>query len=131
LIGLDTNVLVRYITQDDPDQTKIASSLIRSRTADSPGYVSLVTIGEPYWVLRRSFKTPRVGILVAFEALLHSEELVIQEGRLVEEALMRAILGNADFSDCLIECCSRAAGCTAVYTFDRKAAKSAGMQLLG
>ncbi|MGA1464036.1 MAG: PIN domain-containing protein, partial [Steroidobacteraceae bacterium] len=51
MIGLDTNVLVRYIMQDDPKQSPKASTLIESLSADHPGFISLVSVVELYWVL--------------------------------------------------------------------------------
>jgi predicted nucleic-acid-binding protein len=56
MIGLDTNVVVRYLVQDDPDQSAVASELIDNLTETDPGYVSLVTVVEIYWVLRRAYK---------------------------------------------------------------------------
>ena len=128
---MDTNVFVRFVVHDDVDQTAKARRLILSLTPSSPGYLSLVTVAELYWVLNHTYKFSRGRLQRIIEYLLASEELVLQEALMIEEALGIFSEGNADFDDCLIECCSRAAGCTAVYTFDRKAAKSAGMQLLG
>ena len=130
MIGIDTNILVRYIVQDDPIQTAHAVAFIESLTSHNPGYISLVAIVELYWVLRRSIRTTRAGFLITMQTLLGSVDLVIQEEALVRGALRQTANSSADFSDCLIAECSRAAGCDRIVTFDKAAAKMAGMTLL-
>lgn len=130
MIGVDTNVLVRYITQDDLRQTPISQAFLQSLTAENPGHNTLVVIAELCWVLNRSYKLKRPQFSSAIQILLTSDELVIQDKQLVIEALYIFSKSNADFDDCLIERCSKAAGCDSIVTFDRNAAKAAGMQLL-
>ena len=130
MIGLDTNILVRYIVQDDPHQTATAVAFMDSLTSQNQGFVSLVTVAELCWVLNRTYKLSRIEFSGALQILLDSDELLIEGNDLVKEALRLFSKSKADFDDCLIERCSRAAGCTSIATFDKNAAKALGMQLL-
>lgn len=130
MIGLDTNILVRYIAQDDEGQAAIVNELVDSLSEDEPGFVSLVAIAELSWVLKRTFKPTRDEVAQAVFRLLSGREIVVQDAILVGDALRFYSQLNSEFSDCLISRCSEAAGCTTVVTFDRKAAKSGTMKLL-
>jgi predicted nucleic-acid-binding protein len=130
MIGLDTNVLVRYIMQDDPKQSPRASRLIDSLSAESPGFVPLVAVVELVWVLSSSYALSRQQIAAALELLLRGKELVIDRADLVVQAVRRFSSGGADFADCLIESSASAAGCRATMTFDAGAVKAAGMTLV-
>ena len=130
MIGLDTNVVVRYLTRDDPDQWLLAVKLIRSLSADSPGFLSLVVLVEIIWVLEDSYSFTKKNIEEVLETLLRSRELVIERAELVRQALRTFAVSRADFADCLIEVCARAAGCSHTATFDREAADSIGMHLI-
>lgn len=130
MIGLDTNVLVRYIAQDDPIQSPKATRLIESLTAEAPGYVTVVSIIELVWVLTGCYNSTREEISAILETLLRSKELVVAEADTVWKAL-RIYQGNkADFADSLIERSANAAGCTYTASFGRGAAKACGMQLI-
>jgi len=130
MIGLDTNVLVRYLTKDDAVQAHAAVRAIRSLSASSPGFLSLVAIAELVWVLRIGYRYKKTEIIGVLETLLQSQELVIEQAELMEDALRRFALGDADFADFLIERSGDAAGCTHTVTFDQSASNSAGMRLL-
>jgi predicted nucleic-acid-binding protein len=130
LTGIDTNILVRYVIQDDPRQSSIASSFLDSLAAENPGYITLVSLAELCWVFLQRYKLPRTSFTHSVESLLASEEIEIESESIVRQALSLFNQSNADFADCLIAGCSRAAGCDAVVTFDKKAAKSTGMTLL-
>jgi len=130
MIGLDTNVVVRYLTLDDPVQAPIAVRLIDSLSAEEPGFISLVAAAELSWVLEASYNFDKAAMLRVFEALLRSKELVVQQADVVERAVRLFGTGNANFADCLIEQSGVATGCVHTFTFDRKAANSAGMRLL-
>jgi predicted nucleic-acid-binding protein len=130
MIGLDTNVIVRYITLDDPKQTALAVKLIESLSTDAPGFISLVVLAELAWVLEVSYSFNKVAVIRVFDGLLHSKELVIEQVPVVAQALDRFRMGNAGFSDYLIERGGQAAGCAHTMTFDQRAANSAGMRLL-
>ncbi|SDR36789.1 Predicted nucleic-acid-binding protein, contains PIN domain [Pseudomonas grimontii] len=130
MIGLDTNVLVRYVTQDDPVQSPKASELIESLTTLSPGFVSLVSVVELVWVLQSCYQSAKNDIVVVLETLLRTRELTIEHAEVIWQALRRFTANNADFADCLIERCAHAAGCEYTATFDLNAAKAAGMERL-
>jgi len=130
MIGLDTNVLVRYVTHDDPAQTVSAVKLIGSLSPDAPGFVSLVVITELVWVLESAYQFKKKEIEQVLETLLRSKELVIERAEVAWQALRKFDATRADFSDCLIERCGYAAECQYTATFDQKAATGAGMRLI-
>ena len=130
MIGLDTNVLVRYIMQDDSRQSPKASKLVESLTVDSPGFVSLVSVVELGWVLSSSYGLTRDQLVQGFEALLRTKEIVIDRAAEVMKALRVFKATSADFADCLIERTASGAGCDRTMTFDGGAAKAAGMTLI-
>jgi len=130
VIGLDTNVLVRYIMQDDEQQALLASRLMESLTAEEPGFVSLVCVIELGWVLAGAYGLNREQLSQAFEALLRTKEVVVDRAENVWQALRVFQAGHADFADALIERVGAGAGCRQTVTFDRGAAKHAGMVLL-
>ena len=111
MIGLDTNVLVRYIMQDDPKQAAKATKLIESLTPAEPGFVTLVTVVELFWVLTASYDLSRAQIVEAFDALIRSKQLLVEQTDQVLRALRVYGAGSADFPDCLIERTAKAAGC--------------------
>lgn len=130
MIGLDTNVLVRYIMQDDPKQSPKATRLIESMTGQEPGFVSIVSVIELVWVLSSSYQLTRAQVASTLELLLRSEELVLDRTDTVAGALRVFQAGTADFADCLIERISHGVGCSSTFTFDVGASKAAGMALL-
>ena len=130
MIGLDTNVLVRYLTHDDPAQTAAAVKVMDSLSQDSLGFLSLVVVVELVWVLEASYRYKKNEIEEVLEKLLRSRDLVIERTEIVWQALRKFNTGNADFEDCLIERSGRAADCQYTVTFDRAAASTAGMKLL-
>ena len=130
MIGLDTNVLVRYIMQDDARQSALAVRLVESLSAESPGFVPLVSVVELAWVLSAAYALDRAQLVEAFEALLRTKEIVVDRAETVWKALRVFKTANADFADCLIERTASAAGCERTMTFDRGAAKGCGMTLV-
>jgi predicted nucleic-acid-binding protein len=131
MIGLDTNVLVRYIMQDDPKQSPKATRLIEGLTPQEPGFVPLVSTVELVWVLSAAYDLNRQQVSAALDSLLRSKEIVMDRADQVLQAQRRFNAGGADFADCLIEQIARDAGCTATMTFDARAVKAAGMTLVG
>jgi predicted nucleic-acid-binding protein len=127
--GLDTNVLVRYVMQDDPRQSPRATRLIESFTADDPGFVPVVALVELVWVLSSSYSLDRAQVSAVVDTLLRCKELVVDQAALLTQALRRYASGNADFADALIERQAAAAGCSATMTFNAGAVKAAGMTL--
>lgn len=130
MIGLDTNVLVRYVTQDDPVQSAKASELIESLTTASPGFISLVSIVELVWVLQSCYQSAKSEVVTVLETLLRTRELTIEHAEVIWQALRKFTANKAEFADCLIERCAHAAGCEYTATFDLDAAKAAGMRRL-
>ncbi|HAN56679.1 MAG TPA: VapC toxin family PIN domain ribonuclease [Betaproteobacteria bacterium] len=130
MIGLDTNVLVRYIAQDDPRQSPKATRLIESLTADAPGYVSVVSVVELVWVLMGCYASTRAEMCGVLETLLRTKEVVVAHADTVWKALRVFKEGKADFADCLIERSANEAGCDYTASFDRDAAKHCGMRLV-
>ncbi|MGH8218928.1 MAG: PIN domain-containing protein [Steroidobacteraceae bacterium] len=130
MIGLDTNILVRYVMQDDPKQSAKATRLIESLTPEAAGFVSVIGLIELVWVLSSCYGLTREQIAQALDGLLRAKELVLDRAEQVGQALRVFRAGSADFADCLIERSDRAAGCDRTMTFDRTAANSAGMVLV-
>lgn len=130
MIGLDTNVLVRYIMQDDPKQSAKASLLIESLDRDRPGFISTVAVVELYWVLTVSYALTGQQVAQALDAILRTKQFVVERADQVTRALRLFNQGGADFADCLIGCAATAAGCESTMTFDVKASKHAGMTLI-
>ncbi len=130
MIGLDTNVLVRYLAQDDARQAAQSSRLIESFTAREPGFISIVTLVETVWVLQDLYARDPSDIASLVDALLQTEGLVIQMSESVWQALRRFESSSADFADHVIERMGAAEGCTATLTFDKLAARDAGMRLV-
>ena len=131
MIGLDTNVLVRYIAQDDPKQSPMATRLVESLTMDARGYVSLVSVVELVWVLTDCYALPKAELCEVLATLLRTKELVVANAETVWKALRLFKDGKADFADCLIERFANEAGCDYTASFDRDAARHCGMRLVG
>jgi predicted nucleic-acid-binding protein len=131
MIGLDTNVLIRYLTQDDPRLSPKASALIEQRlSAENPGFVSVVTMAEIAWVLARSYLRSAPQIADDIERILGAETLVVERERQVFEAMMLLRESSAAFTDALIGLLSARAGCSHTLTFDKKASRLPGFELL-
>jgi len=130
MIGLDTNLLVRYVTQDDAVQLPLVTRLFESLSAEEPGFISLVALIEMVWVLRSFYDASRNQIERVVEMLLRARGVIVEQRALVWMALHAYSRGNADFGDYLIECSGREAGCEHTFTFDRDAVNTAGMKLL-
>lgn len=130
MIGLDTNVLVRYIMQDDAAQSARATALIESCDAARPGFVGMVVVAELYWVLTSCYALSNEQFQQALQVLLQSRQIVVENADTVLRALRAFAGGKADFPDCLIERAAAAAGCARTMTFDVKATRHAGMTLV-
>jgi predicted nucleic-acid-binding protein len=131
VIGLDTNILIRYLTLDDPVQSPRAVRLLESELSeDDPGFVSAVVLAEVAWVLKRSYRQDRLELVAVVEALLRADRLRLEHPRAVAFALSATIEGDADFVDALIGALAIDAGCARILTFDRRAARMAGFELV-
>ncbi len=130
MIGLDTNIIVRYLTQDDDIQSSLATRLFESLTPEEPGFVSTVALIETVWVLRSFYDVSRDRLQPIIDTLLRTRGVVVERSDLVWMALSAHSRGNADFADYLIERHAHAAGCEYTLTFDRDGVNTAGMKLL-
>jgi len=130
MIGIDTNVLVRYIAQDDAAQSRRATSFIEKECNEAaPGFVGLVVLVEVVWVSESSYGAAREDVADIVRRILSTKQLVVQDAETAWKALRLFESSKTDFADCLVERSAMAAGCKNVVTFDKQAAK-AGMTLL-
>jgi predicted nucleic-acid-binding protein len=131
MIGLDTNVLVRYLTQDDAIQSSKATDLIEHALTESePGYISIVAMVETIWVLERTYECSTTDISVAIERMLQAPVLTVESEQEVFTAMIAMKERRASFSDALIGALGARASCFRTVTFDRRAARLDNFQLL-
>jgi predicted nucleic-acid-binding protein len=131
MIGLDTNVVLRYLLQDDPKQTRQANEIIDQRLSErEPGFLSLVCVLEIVWVLRSLMGLSAVGISAHLEHLLAANVLVVQNEQQVFEAAFALKRGTGEFEDALIGALDAWAGCEKTLTFDRRAGRLTGFELI-
>ncbi|MFO1434644.1 MAG: type II toxin-antitoxin system VapC family toxin [Candidatus Competibacteraceae bacterium] len=124
MIGLDTNVLVRYLTQDDEAQTALANRLIETVCSEeNPGFISHIVLCELTWVLKAGYKVPKSDMLRIIQQILETKQLAIQESRVVWSALKLYENSNIDFADAVIVVIHRTQGCTKTVTFDKSIGK--------
>ena len=131
LIGVDTNVLLRFILFDDPIQSVRAREFFGSLTARNGGYISLLVLSECAWTLARVYKFDRAQVAGRVEQILDTSMLEVERPAVAQRALNLYRISKADFGDCCIAALGTAAGCDYTYTFDKAAAKLPGMRLLG
>lgn len=130
MIGVDTNVLVRYLAQDEPNQARVAAKLFASLSPSSPAFVSHVVLAETVWVLESCYAadSSKIGEVVA--TLLRTDAIRVERADMVWQALRRFLATQGDFSDALIAELAQAAGCERIFSFDRGAVTRSGMTLL-
>lgn len=122
--GIDTNVLVRYIVQDDPAQSKLATHFMeRECTAESPAFINGMVICELVWVLESAYEYSRHEIANVIEQILRTREFQIHEPEMLWQSLWGYQHKGADFADHYIASINRHAGCEYTVTFDKKAAR--------
>jgi predicted nucleic-acid-binding protein len=131
MAALDTNVLVRFLVQDDAAQLALASKLFkRSVEAGETLFVPITVSLELEWVLRSNFGFAKPQVLQTFAALLSTFEVRFEAETALEAALMAYGQGRADFSDCLHASLATQAGEAPLWTFDKAASKVEGARLL-
>lgn len=130
MIGLDTNVLVRFLVQDDPEQAAAASALITGLSEAEKGFIAREVVIELVWVLERAYGLGRSDIAGAIDGLLEARELEVEASDRVAVAVDRYRKGGAGFADQMIALAGQGAGCRETASFDRKAAGIPGMRLL-
>jgi predicted nucleic-acid-binding protein len=122
MIGLDTNILIRYLTQDDPIQSPKATETIERRlTEKKPGFVSIVVMVETVWVLERTYRLGTNEIAAAVERMLQTDVLVVENEQEVFSAMIALKDGQGSFADAVIAALGTRAGCSYTLTFDQKA----------
>jgi len=131
MIGLDTNVLVRHLAQDDHLQSPKATALIEERlTEGNPGFISTVVMVETAWVLERSYALADHEIAAAIERILQIENLVVENQSEVFTAMTALKEGRGSFADAFIGAINAQAGCSRTLTFDRKALRLPQFEVL-
>jgi predicted nucleic-acid-binding protein len=127
MIGLDTSVLIRFLTQDDPEQSIAANEVFQTRLTEAePGFVSVVAMAEASWVLERSYQLPQRHVAAAIERILQTENLIVENEQAVFAAMIALKDGLGSFADALIAALGAEAGCRYTLTFDRKALRLPG-----
>ena len=131
MIGLDSNVIVRYLAQDDVRQSTIATRFIEgSLSAEARGFVSIVTLAEVVWVMASNYRAARAAVADIVEGLLTAPQLAIEKADVIWRALRAFRESKANFSDAVIVELGRDAGCSKTVTFDRHAAAHPGFESL-
>ena len=131
MIGLDANILVRHLAQDDPVQSPKATELIEQQLSDAdPGFVSVVAMVETAWVLERAYGLSGPDIAAAIERVLQADVIMVESEQEVFTAMIGLKQGRGSFADALIGALGVSAGCSHTLTFDRKALRLAGFELL-
>lgn len=130
MTGLDTNVLVRYIVQDDAEQSLAATALIEGgEQAGETFFINQIVLCEVVWVVKGCYNAGRDEVGRMVEQILRTASFRIQRSAEVWSTLNIYRKTPADFADCLIACTNRAADCTETATFDRQAAQIEGFRL--
>lgn len=125
MIGIDTNVLVRYLTLDDAEQVEGVDRLVqRALERDEPLHIDGIVLCETAWVLRTAYDLPRREVAEALARVLDTRQFVIEDRDSVRRALDAFVEGGGDFADYLIGERNRRAGCRVTVTFDRSLAES-------
>jgi predicted nucleic-acid-binding protein len=129
MIGLDTNILVRYLTQDDPTQSPKAREIIERRlTEENPGFVSIVVMVETVWVLERAYGLTTDEIIGVVERMLQTDVLIVENEQEVFTAMIALKEGKGSFADAVIAGLGARRGCSCMLTFDRKALRLPGFE---
>jgi predicted nucleic-acid-binding protein len=130
MIGLDTNVLVRFFAQDTSAEGQLAHAVLAELAPDQPGFITLVALTELAWVLTRCYHATRREVQRVVETLLGWPALLVEAHDIVQRAVRRFANVSADFADCLIERAGNEFGCRVTLIFDRVAARDRGFFLL-
>jgi predicted nucleic-acid-binding protein len=128
VIGLDTNVLVRYFAQDDPQQSALANRLLDARTREDPGFVSMIVLVELCWVLSRGYGKTLSDILAILDCMLLTDALKLEGASDVRQAIRLSERTGVNFPDALIAVRATSEGCGDLYTFDAQAIRSGLMR---
>ncbi|MDQ3077705.1 MAG: type II toxin-antitoxin system VapC family toxin [Pseudomonadota bacterium] len=128
MIGIDTNILLRYLVEDEPEQTALAVDLIENRlSAGEPGFIAITVVAEMAWILKRRYRRTPAQVRTIVEELLKAPQIVVERSAVVQSALE---LQHPDLADAIICESCKAAGCEKTETFDRAFARLPGAEML-
>jgi len=131
VLGVDTNVLVRFLVKDDPHQTPLAENFFRKKlSVANPGFINLIVLAETVWVLTRTYKYSKSVVVDVIGRILNAAELLVEDPESVETALEMYRTQPIDFADALVAAHNQSRGCKTTVTFDRKLAATALAQAL-
>jgi len=131
MIGLDTNVVMRYLTRDDKAQFEQARRLIEDDlSAENQGFIATITLAEIVWVLESNYGAGRAELADAIEIILSSSQLAVEASEAAWRALHAFRTTSGDYTDILICESAHDAGCKETVTFDRRASTLPGFRLL-
>lgn len=130
MTGLDTNVLIRYMVRDDPAQSLRAEKLLERLTESNPAFVSAVVVVETAWVLEKVYKFGYDEVATAIERILQIDVLVVEHRLEVYLAVVALKQRQGHFADALIGAIARRVGCSRTLSFDRKASRLPGFELV-
>ena len=129
MISLDTNVVVRYLVRDHPEQTEAARALLEGLTPKKIGFISREVVVELVWVLERAYRFPRTLIADILLDLTATTALVVEGGRDTAQAALLYLNGTADFADAMILAAAKRVDALPLHTFDRRLAQMDGAVL--
>ena len=131
MIGIDTNVLIRHLVQDDPGQSRAATHIITKQcTRDDPGFINRIVLCEMVWVLESAYGYSKATVVSVLDKLLRTSQFKIEDPQSAWTAFRMYQNGKADFADCLLGATNRLAGCDSTVTFDHAASKLEGFRAL-
>jgi predicted nucleic-acid-binding protein len=131
MVGLDTNILLRALLNEDPVQSPQAQVFLATLSETDPGYVGITAVAEIHWVLLKRYRIPKPELISTLRILLNLPALEFESFEAILRALDLYEKANADFPDALLAERNSDAGCTKTYTFDKPAAsRIPGMELL-
>lgn len=131
MIGLDTNVLVRYVTQDDAEQARLAGRLLENTlNPRNPGFVANIVLCELVWVLESGYGYAREPVAQTLQRLFEIDRIRLESPALAWRALDSYRDDGIDFSDALIALLNASLGCDYTISFDKRAARHAQVKLL-
>jgi predicted nucleic-acid-binding protein len=124
MIGLDTNILVRYLAQDDEKQSKLVTKLIEKKyDKDNYCFINHIVLCELVWVLQGAYKVDKQKTINIIEQLLHTSQFTCQAPDIIWSALKNYRNGSADFADYITSSINKHQGCEHTLSFDKKALK--------
>ena len=125
MIGLDTNILIRYFAQDDPEQSARATAIIEEQISENnPGFISSIVLVEMVWTLTRLYKMTTASIMPLVRELINAADLQLEHQEATWRAYQLVCSQEADFADALLGAIHHGHGCTYTLTFDKAAAKN-------